>query len=323
MPEGKNGFFTRAANYFTIWELFGRRTEDVNIIWQRLRSLIDVDRPLPADTYKLLGIFDTGASRIRETQEKVKRHLSKLAADDIILARGELGYPRLLEETEGAPEFLFVRGNVQLLHEPTLAVVGTRNPSEQGARRAQKLGHLLAEHGIVVASGLAKGIDKAAHMGALSVGGNTIAVIGTPLTRVYPKEHEELQRQISEVGAVVSQFYPGAGVQKFYFPMRNAVMSGLSLGTIVVEASETSGALIQARQCLKQGRKLFIPQSAVDNENLSWPKKYLQRPNAHSFSQIEDLLTALEQEHLFSWQSKIVAEGAIDTQPLQPINLTL
>lgn len=315
--------FVRACNYFTVWRLAGKHPRNVQPTWVRLKATADMSVPLPELEAPQLGYLEFGMGLVQETFEQVRSQMDRLERSDIILERGEPGYPKELEKVDGSPEFLFVRGNVALLHEPALAVVGTRNPSELGLRRAHKLGHLLAEQGIVVASGLAKGIDRAAHLGALSVGGNTVAVIGTPLTQAYPREHEDLQRRIGEVGAVVSQFYPGAEVQPFNFPMRNAVMSGLSLGTIVVEASETSGALIQARQCLKQGRKLFIPQSAVEDQVLRWPRTFLRRPNVYSFKQIEDLLNALEREKLFSWTMTSKDPDADIKHRVTPLDLNL
>lgn len=137
-----------------------------------------------------------------------------------------------------------------------------REASDAGRARARKLARLLAQRGIAVASGLARGIDTAAHRGALDAGGITFAVIGTPLTRCYPSENAELQCRIGQVGAVVSQFAPSSKTRPSCFPMRNATMSGLTLGTVVIEASENSGSLIQARKALEQGRKLFIPRGS-------------------------------------------------------------
>jgi len=215
-----------------------------------------------------------------------------------VLELGEPDYPPLLAHVSDAPRFVFIRGRLELLDgRPAIAVVGTRAPTEEGRLRARKLGYLLAKRRIVVVSGLARGIDEAAHRGALEIGGDTVAVLGTPLTRAYPREHAELQSLIGTVGALLSQFYPGAGVKRHFFPMRNATMSGLCLGTVVVEASETSGALIQARKCLQQGRKLFIPQSALDNPRLTWPKRFLEQ-GAHSFRAIDDLMRVLEAERL-------------------------
>lgn len=310
----------RAINYFTVWELLGRRTALVNQAWRTVKSLVNVDKVLPPDIGDAIGLLDLDPSQVKKEQDNVEHWMAKLAPSDLILVRGEPGYPRLLGETDDAPEVLFVRGNAELLHRHALAVVGTRDPSEEGIRRSQKLGHLLAQRHLVVASGLARGIDRAAHIGALSVGGDTVAVLGTPLTACYPKENEALQVQIGEVGALVSQFYPGAGVQPFYFPMRNAVMSGLCLGTIVVEASETSGALIQARQCLRQGRKLFIPQSALDNKRLKWPQQFIAERNSYRFAEIDDLLDALAREHLLTHGSTD-EEVEVCVQLIEPVRL--
>lgn len=143
-------------------------------------------------------------------------------------------------------------------------------------------------------SGLARGIDRAAHEGCLVAGGKTVAVLGTPLDRVYPREHAPSQELIGEVGAAVSQFCPGFPVRRHFFPARNANMSGLSLGTVVVEASETSGVLIQARKALEQGRKLFIPQSAVDDPLISWPRRFLEK-GAVALRTINEVIAALKE----------------------------
>jgi DNA processing protein len=141
----------------------------------------------------------------------------------------------------------------------------------------------------------------------------TVAVLGTPLTRVYPREHRELQDRIGFVGALVSQFSPSAKTQPFCFPLRNATMSGLTLGTVVIEAGETSGALVQARKCLQQGRKLFIPRSAVEDSRLWWPRQYVER-GAHVFSTVDELIGVLEEANLVprreALESSVVAIAA-------------
>lgn len=172
-------------------------------------------------------------------------------------------------------------------------MVGTRTPSPDRREKAYKLSKLLGRFGIVVASGLARGIDTSAHTASIENGQPTIAVIGTPISKVYPRENEWLQRENSEKGLLVSQFPPSANVERWFFPMRNFVMSGISLATVVVEAGETSGALKQASYALKQGRFVFIPQSAINNPNIAWPKKYLTRKGVFKFAKIEELLSQL------------------------------
>lgn len=293
------GRWERACNYFSLFDLLGRREGPTRAAWGRLQGHMDLSRPLDIAVGAALGRLDLDSDTIRSAHSSVARDLDALCAGDHIVELGFAGYPARLAETADAPQFLFVRGDPCLLDEAAIAVVGTREATDQGRLRALKLSHLLAERGVVVASGLARGIDRSAHLGALKTGGLTMAVIGTPLTVSYPREHADLQETIGTVGAVVSQFRPGISVHRSFFPKRNATMSGLCLGTVVVEASETSGALIQARQCLAQRRKLFIPQSALDDRRLSWPKRFLEQ-GAHRFATIEELLDVLEPEGLLA-----------------------
>lgn len=290
-----------AVKYFTIWELLERKTREVARAWEKFKNEVGVENKFPRNFGLFLGRLDIDDDLVSITYQRVYQSIMRdLPPTDYVISRHDVSYPeRLAQIGEDAPEFLFVRGeNLDLLDRPMIAVVGARSASEEGRQRAFKLACLLAERGIAVASGLAKGIDRAAHEGALSVGGDTVAVLGTPLTQVYPKEHKSLQEKIARHGLLVSQFYPGAGVRRYHFPMRNVVMSGLSLGTVVVEASDRSGALIQARSCLAQGRRLFIPQSALDNENLRWPKTFLQRPGAARFSSVDELMEVLREANM-------------------------
>jgi DNA processing protein len=227
----------------------------------------------------------------------MRRRDSAVASDglepiDVVLRRGEPGYPARLAATSDAPTLLFVRGNRDVLDLPSIAIVGSRDASHEGCVRAFRLAKLLAQRGIAVTSGLARGIDTAAHLGALSAAGVTMAVIGTPLTRCYPNENAELQRRIGLVGAVVSQFAPSSKTRPWCFPLRNATMSALALGTVVVEAADSSGSLIQARKALEQGRKLFIPRSAFENTSVSWPRKYAAL-GAQVFASVDDVVASL------------------------------
>lgn len=312
----------RACNYFTLFDLVGRREGPTRMAWGQLQNCVDLSRPLDPAVGPLLGRLDLDRATVRSAHARVARDLDGLAAGDHILELGLPAYPQRLAKTSDAPQFLFVRGDPSLLDVAAIAVVGTREASDGGLRRALKLSHLLAERGVVVTSGLARGIDRAAHVGALETGGLTIAVIGTPLTISYPKEHADLQNAIGKLGVVVSQFRPGIPVHRSFFPKRNATMSGLCLGTVVVEASETSGALIQARQCLAQGRKLFIPQSALDDRRLTWPKRFLER-GAHRFATIEELLDVLAEEGLVAsaTRSIVARSGELPRAEVVPLHV--
>jgi DNA processing protein len=173
-------------------------------------------------------------------------------------------YPSRLREVGAPPPLLFVRGNPALLHEPQLAVVGSRNPTAGGIDTARDFAGYLAGLGLVVTSGLALGIDAAAHEGALATG-HTIAVLGTGPDRVYPAAHRDLARRIANTGALVTELLPGTGPHASHFPQRNRIISGLSLGTLVVEAAVGSGSLITARLASEQGREVFAIPGSIHN----------------------------------------------------------
>ncbi len=286
-----------AANYFALFESL-RSPAETETAWEiAVGGGLDVSRPLAAGSAGSFGRLDLDDAALLKAYAAVAAGSAHLRPDDVILELGFPGYPARLAATEDAPRFLFVRQQENVLEIPSLSVVGTREATVEGRSRARRLANLLVRRGIAVCSGLAHGIDEAAHLGALEAGGTTIAVIGTPLTRSYPKEHAPLQDRIGFLGAVVSQFHPASKTLPLCFPLRNATMSGLSLGTVVIEASETSGALIQARKALQQGRKVFIPCSAVENDRLRWPARLIEK-GAHVFKTIEELLGVLESEHL-------------------------
>jgi DNA processing protein len=176
-----------------------------------------------------------------------------------------------------APQQLFVAGDAALLHARLrIALVGAREASVEGLRRAGKLATQLAERGVVVVSGLAEGVDAAAHRAAMAAGGRTIAVIGTPLERCYPAKHAALQEEISRNHLLVSQFAASAKVSASSFPARNRTMAMISHASVVVEASDTSGSLSQAAEVQRLGRPLFIMRSLAENSQLRWPAAFLK-----------------------------------------------
>ena len=174
-------------------------------------------------------------------------------------------YPTLLAAIDDPPPLLFVHGNPDLLSTPQLAMVGSRNPSASGRQNAHDFAQHLAQAGLTITSGLALGIDAASHQGALDASGTTIAVTGTGLDRVYPASHRELAHQITESGVLVSEFPPGTPPRPGHFPRRNRIISGLSVGTLVVEAAKQSGSLITARLAAEQGREIFAIPGSIHN----------------------------------------------------------
>lgn len=187
-----------------------------------------------------------------------------------------LGRPLNEVERRNAPARLFAAGDLALLRGGTrIAVVGARKASPAGLRRARRLAAELVREGMVVVSGLAEGIDTAAHLAALDAGGRTVAVLGTPLDKAYPAKNHALQQRIMADHLAVSQFAPASPVGRGNFPRRNRLMALLSDATVIVEAGETSGALAQGWEALRLGRLLFILRSAARDPALVWPGKML------------------------------------------------
>lgn len=199
-------------------------------------------------------------------------------------------YPEQLRSIHQRPPFLLYRGRLEPADAGGVAVVGTRNPSDDGRDRATEIARGLAERGVTVVSGLAQGIDTAAHTGALSAGGRTVAVIGTGLRRAYPPANADLQDRLGREHLVLSQFWPDSPPTKQSFPMRNAVMSGYAAATVVVEAAARSGARMQARLALEHGRPVFLLDSLLDHE---WAREYATRPGTTVVRGSDEVLAAL------------------------------
>jgi DNA processing protein len=189
---------------------------------------------------------------------------------------------------------LYYAGDLSLLNMPAVAIVGAREVSSQGKSRAYRLARELAQAGVVVVSGLAKGVDTAAHYGAIENQGRTIAVIGTPISKAYPAENAPLQEQIYSHHLLVSPFAPGEAVFQSNFPKRNRVMALLSDATVIVEASDTSGSLHQAAECVRSNRWLFIMKSVMDDPALTWPQRFLGNPKVAVFASTQDILDAIK-----------------------------
>lgn len=174
-------------------------------------------------------------------------------------------YPSQLKEIDSPPPLLFVKGDIGLLSQPQIAIVGSRNPSVFGEQTALQFAKSLARSGFVITSGLALGIDAASHQGALNAKAATIAVVGTGLDRVYPSRHKKLAQEIAEQGAIISEFPFGTAPAAGNFPRRNRIIAGLSAGLLVVEATLKSGSLITAKMALKANREVFAIPGAINN----------------------------------------------------------
>ncbi len=224
----------------------------------------------------------------------VEKDLAWLAqAQHHLLTIDDPAYPALLREIPDPPPVLFVHGDPAALLSPQLAVVGSRNPSPGGERTAADFAAHLSRAGLAITSGLAIGIDAAAHRGALQAQGLTLAVTGTGLDRVYPAAHRELAHAIAEQGALISEFPVGTPPRPDHFPRRNRLISGLALGTLVVEAAPQSGSLITARLAAEQGREVFAIPGSIHNP-LSRGCHALIRQGAKLVETGQDILEELQ-----------------------------
>jgi len=223
---------------------------------------------------------------------------SKQSYHTNLLINGTFDYPKRLLDAKEPVELLYYTGNLQYLHTRCIAIVGTRNPTGKGLATAAELTKKLVADDFTIVSGLAMGIDTQAHSSALAAGGRTIAVIGTPLNKVYPEENAALQDRIAREHLLISQVpffrytqqtYVG---NKLFFPERNKTMSALTDATLIIEAGETSGTLIQARAALDQKRKLLIWEDCFLNKEITWPSRFVEK-GAIRVSSYEDILQAL------------------------------
>jgi DNA processing protein len=200
-------------------------------------------------------------------------------------------FPPNLRLIYNLPPFLTYRGTLERDDARSVAVVGTRQASLEAQAKARRLAGQLSEAGVTVLSGLARGIDTAAHEATLAAGGRTIAVMGTGIRTIYPRENAELAERIAITGALVSQFWPDSPPTSYSFPRRNIVMSGMGQGTVVVEASATSGAKLQARYALEHGKRVFLLSSLVRQR--PWARRYLER-GAVEVHDVDDIVRLLQ-----------------------------
>lgn len=262
-------------------------TETQRLDWLRLIRTRNVG---PVTFWRMINYFGGAAQALEFLPEFFRRNGKKpsqittphMAQRELeaakktgaqLVARGEPGYPSLLAHLDAPPPLLYVKGNLQLAERPAVAIVGARNGSALGQKFTRHLVHELANEGYVIVSGLARGIDTAAHSGAIEQA--TIAVIAGGIDNYYPPQNENLQRRIEDVGLVISENRPGFTPRAQDFPRRNRIISGASLGTIVIEANLRSGSLITARLASEQGREVMAVPGHPTDPRAAGPNKLI------------------------------------------------
>lgn len=221
-----------------------------------------------------------------------------------ILKITDQSYPYLLRQIYDPPQKLFYKGNLKVLSNTCIGIVGTRKFSDYGEEMTEKIIEELSVLNIAIISGLAKGIDTIAHKSAIKFNLPTIAVLGSGLDNIYPKENRSLANEIAKNSLLISEYEPQTEPLDFHFPLRNRIISGLSIATIVIEGPVKSGALITAKLALEQNREVFVVPGDIDRENSLGPLKLLQRGEAYPISSGKDVIEILKiQPHLFNYNS--------------------
>jgi DNA processing protein len=233
--------------------------------------------------------------------------------DTHLLARSDDHYPSLLKQIHDPPPLLYCRGEILPCDELSIALVGSRRSTPYGQRIAERLARSLARVGVTVVSGLARGIDAAAHRGALSGGGRTIAVLANGLSAIYPPEHEDLASQIARAGAIVSEMPMRQGPLPGLFPQRNRIISGLSLGVVVVESGPVGGSLLTVEHATEQGREVFAVPGPIDSIGSRGCHKLI-REGAKLVETVEDILEELRDDI----QAKLVATDSTEMRTDAP-----
>jgi DNA processing protein len=268
----------------------------------RLKALLDFYGTLeiawqaPADGLRAAGL----PPKTLENLQRIRRDCSLNLIWENICQRGiqvitweDDVYPRRLMDIDQPPPVLYVLGNFQSQDDWSVAVVGTRRMTVYGRQVADELARFLAAHGVTVVSGLARGVDRISHEAALDAGGRTIAVLGSGVDRIYPPEHGRLAERITAQGAVISDYAPGTPPDSANFPPRNRIISGLAMATVVVEASEESGALITATFAVNQGREVFAVPGSIYAPQSKGTNRLIQ-DGAQPLLKFEDILEILQ-----------------------------
>lgn len=295
-----------------------------NLLYKRLIDVFhspeNVIHAPRKDLLQVEGLSDRLITAIKRhtLPESVKKELEKVQQKGIkILTLTDADYPALLLEIPDPPPCLYVYGRISATQK-NISIVGSRNATQYGLDTTQRLARDLSSFGITIVSGMARGIDTAAHEGALMAHGKTIAVLGSGLERIYPRENETLFHRIAETGAVISEFPLNAEPEAHHFPMRNRIISGLSLGTVIVEATLRSGSLITARLAAEQNREVFAVPGSI-NSFKSTGTHTLIKQGAKLVEQAGDII-----DEISHWMDHSVSEGSntldVSTAPEPPLS---
>lgn len=260
----------------------------------KILPLVDTTEPLILHLHDYASVLNLDPEALSSAYYACRPAFEGMDSSVQVLGWDHPLWPKQVNSFAYCPRFLYVQGNASLLSQPSLSVIGTRSPSLEGKKYAEEAALAIGKKSYVVASGLALGIDGVAHKTALNNGLPTFAVLGTPLHAYYPPEHRHLQDAIAERGALISRFAPSSPTQKWFFLLRNRLMSALSLASVVVEDRDGGGAVRQAAFALEQKKYLFLFQNSLDNHSFLWPKEFAYRPRVFVVKKGNDIPRVLE-----------------------------
>jgi DNA processing protein len=283
-------------------------------IWKAINRLGSAERVFEASLTELEGLGMPAKSaqfifegKARTAAEDELRRVAEVGGS--VLTPADEAYPERLREIYDPPAVLWIRGNVELLARPGIAVVGTRSPSPYGAGMAELLSRDLANRRLVILSGMARGVDTAAHKGAIDAGGKTVAVWGTGIDVIYPKENKKLAENIvASGGTIVSEYPLGTFPAPQNFPIRNRILSGMSIGVLVIEAAEYSGTRITARCAMDQNRDVYAVPGNVTNKN-AWGPNTLIKQGAKLTATWEDVWEDLPSQIRLQLEDELAEAG--------------
>ncbi len=292
MVEIKNtiSLYEEMVAYETLWARKGVFLRDIT-------EMFEQNKTLPSLLFRQKKAENMFV--YQELEEKAKAYLKRLSGFSVSVY-GTFQYPEKLRKSQHPIELFYYKGDIGLLESPSISVVGARKCTEDGLERARRLSKELVQAGYTIISGLAVGVDSMAMKTAVKENGHTVGVIGTPLNQYYPKENHTFQDEVAKNHLLISHvpFFryhnEPFNSRKLYFVQRNEIMAALSEGTVIVEASDTSGSLTQAKACISQGKKLFILNSGLNNPDIKWPRRFLNQ-GAILVNTIEDVLDALKE----------------------------
>ncbi|OTG70105.1 DNA protecting protein DprA [Acinetobacter sp. ANC 4169] len=326
-----NSLSSLQLDYIRLWFLVQHSITSFYKIKQHYTHLAEATQPDQIETWQKLGIHKNHIQRLQdfhlpESQLQFQHCIALIQKhSDFILTFDHPDYPTQLLPYSNKPPILFGQGDAQALLQPQIAIVGSRKPSNHGRQVAYDFAYYLSEKGFYINSGLAQGIDEAAHQGALQHN-HTIAVMGTGLDQTYPSQHQQLRQQILDhSGTIISEFLPGTSPLQQHFPRRNRIVSALSLGVIVAEAALKSGSLITAKWAAEQGKSIFAIPGHIYSEHHQGCHQLIREGAIlvdHPEQVIEDLALPTQ------WQTQQHSEQAqkptpLDAQPALPAHLSI